>query len=64
MEYVPALWLCCAVLAARLGVAIGHETAGFALGLVLGPVGLAVTAAWFEVQRLHRKRVSGLPARL
>jgi hypothetical protein len=52
MAYLPAVWLICAVLAARLGAQSGHENSGFFLGLVLGPAGLAYMAARFEL--LHR----------
>jgi hypothetical protein len=54
MAYLPVVWFLCAMLAARVGAALGHENWGFCLGLVLGPLGLLVVATWFEVERIVR----------
>jgi hypothetical protein len=60
MVYLPAVWLICAIVAARVGVASGHENSGFFLGLVLGPLGLAYAATRSEL--LHRAARRSRPA--
>ncbi len=49
MVYLPAVWLICAIVAARLGTASGHESSAFYLGLLFGPAGLAYVATRSEL---------------